>query len=356
MTKGALVPTMVRLGMFAAWVLIISLFLWIPTFISYVTTQKSLTIFTWPLLLDPIRLKQFEQETGIKLYITYFENGPALLSKIEATGGSGYDLIIPDDHSLELLIKQGLVKKLDRTHMPFWNQLDPVLLGTYADPNNEYSVPYYWGVYGIGYNTDMFNQNTLPLSWSALFQKPACRQARICMTDDPREAVLITAQYLFGSIDALKDPDKREQVKQALIAQKKYVEVYTISRADTLLQSNSCGIAAIMSPELWRLARDRSNIAMIMPQEGTFVIMDSFAICCTSTKDAMIYQLINFLFRSEILTHHIESFGYCSPISSLVIPGQEQFCPIDRFKSFEFFRGVISDSQINDLWIEVLAA
>ncbi len=54
-------------------------------------------------------LKNFEKETGIKLYITYFENGPALLSKVVATKGSGYDMIIPDDHSLELLIQQEII-------------------------------------------------------------------------------------------------------------------------------------------------------------------------------------------------------------------------------------------------------
>ena len=99
----------------------------IPTIIGYFSTEQSLTIFHLPALLDPIYLRKFEKETGIKIYLTYFENGPALLSKVAATKGRGYDLIIPDDHSLELLIQKGFVKQIDRSKLPFWDNLNPLL-------------------------------------------------------------------------------------------------------------------------------------------------------------------------------------------------------------------------------------
>ena len=40
------------------------------------------------------------------------------------------------------------------------------------------------------------------------------------MTDDPREAIIITAQYLFGTIDALKNLESREKVKELLFNKK----------------------------------------------------------------------------------------------------------------------------------------
>jgi spermidine/putrescine transport system substrate-binding protein len=350
-----LVPSLVRLGIFLFWAAIIAFFLMLPTITQRFKQERSLTIFSWPLLLDPIFLKQFEQETGIKLYITYFENGPALLSKVAATHGNGYDIIIPDDHSLELLIQQNLVKKIDHSRLTFWQDLNPILLNMYADPANEYSIPYYWGVYGIGYDQDLFKNGSPPAKWSTLFDSKICPSTRVCMTDDPREAILLTAQYLFGSIDALKDKDARQQVKNALIKQKKQVEVYTISRSDNLLQSKSCGLAAIMSPEVARLHKEHPNITMLIPEEGSFVVIDSMAIPKSTRKDEMIYQFLNYLFRKEVVAHHVESFGYCSPLITLA-PEQTEFCPFDRFKTFDFFRNVISDDEINALWIEVLAA
>lgn len=352
----AFFPALIRVLIFCFWTAIIAFFLMIPSIVSHFKPDRSLTIFTWPLLLDPIYLKQFEKETGIKLYITYFENGSALLSKVAATHGKGYDIIIPDDHSLELLIQQKLLKKIDHSRLIFWNDLNPVLLNTYADPKNDYSIPYYWGVYGIGYDQDIFKNGPPPAQWSTLFENKICPNSRICMTDDPREAILLTAQYLFGNIDALKNKDARERVKQALIKQKKQVEVYTISRSDNLLQSKSCGMAAIMSPEVWRLHKEHPNINMVIPEEGSFVVIDSLAIPTTTEKDTMIYEFVNYLFKKDVVKHHINSFGYCSPLVSVIAKEQELFCPIEKFKTFDFFRSVISDDEINALWIDVLAA
>lgn len=344
---------LLRFGIFCFWTIAIGIFLVIPSIRSRFVHERSLSIFTWPLILDPIYLTRFEKETGIKLYITYFESSSALLNKLLANRGYGYDIIIPDDRSLELLIQHSLVKKIDMTKLDFFDAVNPFLLGTYADPYNHYSLPYYWGAYGIGYDMDRF-KNTLPTSWSILFEKNLC--ASICMSDDPREAIMVTAQFLFGTIDALKNKDAREKVKKLLIDQKKQVEIYTVAPADSLLQNKSCGIATIMSPDMSRLMRGHDNFDIIFPKEGSFIVIDSIAIPSTSGKDDLIYQFINYLYRPEIVLHHITTFGYCSPLSSVQLPELEKLCPVDTFRSFDFFRNVISDDEINEIWIEVLAA
>lgn len=336
------------------WTAMICMILMLPTIGKHFFQEKSLTIFTWPLLLDPIYLKKFEKETGIKLYITYFENGSALLSKLAATKGAGYDIIIPDDHSLQMLIKQGLLKNIDKQKVPFFERLNSQLRATYADPENTYSVPYYWGIYGVGYDA-LDSSNEIKNSWSLLFP-PADKNIRVCMTDDPREAIMIAAQYLFGSIDALKDGQAREQVKQLLIEQKKSVDVYSLARSDNLLQSKSCNFGVIISPELWRLSRERPNFQMAIPQEGTFLIIDSFAIPKTTTKDDLIYQFINYVYQPTVIMHHTDMFGFCSPFTDVSVTGQEKFCPAVPEQKLDFFRDVISDQELNELWIEVLAA
>lgn len=349
-----IVLTITRLLILGFWIAAIVFFLMIPTILGYFSTERSLTIFTPPALLDPIYLKKFEKETGIKIYLTYFENGPALLSKLAATKGRGYDVIIPDDHSLELLIKQGFVKPIDKSKLPFWDNLNPLLADNYYDPHNAFSIPYYWGVYGVGYDGQAFPQGLPSDSWALLFTQHAC--AKVCMTDDPREAIMIAAQYLFGTIDALKDEQAREKVKQALIAQKPYVEVYTLSRSDNLLQTKSCALAAVMSPELLRLNRENPHIDMLIPKEGSFYIVDAIAIPKTTQKDAMIYQFLNFLYQEESILHHSNLYGFCSPLTSITVPDQEKFCPTKHDKKFDFFRNVISDELINEIWIEVLAS
>lgn len=338
------------------WLTLIAGFLFLPALYQKLHTRNTLTIFTPPLLLDPTYIKKFETKTGIKVILAYFENGAALLSKLAAVDGKGYDLILPDDHTLDLLIKQGAIKQIDKNKLTFWNDLHSVLLNTYFDPENKFTVPYYWGIYGIGYNSKAFPNEPINHSWGLLFDSNICPYHKICMTDEPREAILIAAQYLFGSIDELKRPDAQEAVKQLLIQQKKMVEVYSLSRADTLLQTNSCGVAAIASPEAWRLARTNPEIKMIIPTEGSFLLMDSFAIPRAANNDSAIYEFLNFIFEQESIRHHSYEFGFCSPLSTVVLQGQEAFCPLNKLSELDFFREVISDKRINEIWIDVLAA
>lgn len=349
--------SLVRFFIVLFWILVIGIFLIIPNLTNlYLKKGRSLTIFTWALLLDPIYLKKFEQETGIKLYISYFDSGPALLNKIAATKGYGYDILFPDDRSLQVLIQEGYLKKIDRNKILFWENLVPNLLGTYADPTNDYSIPYYWGIYGIGYNESFFANKAIIPSWEMLFNNKYCTHTKICMTDEPREAILMAAQYLFGSIEALKSLNARLQVKHLLIEQKKNVEVYTSLRADSLLQSKSCALAAIMSPDVWRLAKDHPQIKMLVPQEGSFKVIDSVALPKTTHKDDLIYTFLNFLFTHSVMQHHVELFGFCSPLKTITVQGQEQFCPVHDGSNIQFFKNIISDEDINQMWIEILAA
>lgn len=338
------------------WLMLIAAFLFLPVLYQRLQTRNTLTIFTPPLLLDSNYIKKFEEKTGAKVVLAYFENGPALLSKLTAVNGKGYDLILPDDHTLDILIKQKALKKIDKTKLLFWSDLHPELLNNYFDPENQYTIPYYWGIYGIGYDTTLFPEGLPVNSWGILFDPKIGRHNRICMTDEPREAILIAAHYLFGSIDELKKPEAQEAVKQLLIQQKKMVDVYTLSRADTLLQTNSCGLATIASPEAWRLSRSAPSITMMVPKEGSFLLMDSFGIPRNTTNDALIYEFLNFIFEQESIKYHSYQFGFCSPLQTVHLSDQEQFCPISTISHLDFFREVISDQRINELWIEILAA
>ena len=69
--------------------------------------------------------------------------------KLFATKGKEYDLVVTSDYCIELLIRQKLLQKLDKTKLPFWHAIHPVFLGHYYDPLNEYSIPSDWYVLGF---------------------------------------------------------------------------------------------------------------------------------------------------------------------------------------------------------------
>lgn len=67
----------------------------------------------------------FEEETGIDVIWSPMDSIDSMLLKVTAGGGSDYDLIISSDYSLDILRKQGLIQKLDKSRLSNYGNLDP---------------------------------------------------------------------------------------------------------------------------------------------------------------------------------------------------------------------------------------
>lgn len=336
------------------WLAIIFLFLMIPRIHQQlVTARLSLTILVPPAMFDEQTFKQYEKESGIALHVAYYENSQSLLSKMRTTGGKEYDLIMPDDHSIELLKQEGLLKKIDPKKIAAWSTLLPALKSHYYDIDNEYAVPYYLGVYGIGYNKEYFPNGIDAKNWDILFNPGTYT---VCMTDEAREAVMLAALHRFGSIDALKDKNQLDEIKKSLLHQKKQVETYSIERAASLLKTKSCPLALILSSEYLRYKNSTPDIGFVIPEVGSLAVIDAFAIPKGTDKDEIVYSFINYLMRPDVIQHNAALYGYC-PARTDVVGNEDQWCSsllahIDRY---DFLRNIIADQDINQLWIDVFA-
>lgn len=209
---------------FCFWLFMILVFVWTPHLISSFYKQKSITVLTWPTLLDAQFIESFEKETGIKVNIRYFDNNEELFVKMKNNKGDGYDLIMPSDYMVDVMIKENLLKKLDTTKLEFFDQFHPHLVGNFYDVNNNYSVPYFWSIYGIAYNKEHFPDKKPMPSWSSIFDGNHM-ESSMCMIDKGRDLMLIAAQYLYGRTENLNEHQLQE-IEKLLIKQKKFVGAY----------------------------------------------------------------------------------------------------------------------------------
>ena len=90
-------------------------------------------------------------------YSTYSSNED-MYAKLSG-GAVNYDVIVPSDYMIERLIKEDALAPLDYTNIPLAAQnLSSRFFGEnaefdYYDKGNVYSVPYFYGMIGIIYNT-----------------------------------------------------------------------------------------------------------------------------------------------------------------------------------------------------------
>lgn len=334
----------------------IYLFMMLPTFITQLSPERSINVIAWSNSLDLKCLGNFEKETGIKVYMSYFETSEELFVKLKAGKGQGYDLIMPSDYVMSMLIEDKLVKKIDKKRLTFWDQLYPALLGHPFDPENTYSIPFAWGMYGIALDMRYFGNQMPPDTWGLLFDKNLAPM-RVGMNDDARELLLIVALYLFGSTYDQMTPERVEQIKQLLLKQKSWVTMYTDMRPNYLLTSQTAPAVLALTTQVAHLLKEHDYFKFIVPREGTFMIIDILAIPTVSQKEDLVYTFLNYLYKPEVVNRCSQQFGFLPALQGINplynFPYSEP--TKDMFSHVHLFKSIFSEDDLNAVWIALKA-
>ncbi len=341
------------------WTIFFIVFLFWPL-LWHESSENTLYVFSWPGILDPAYIKKFEQQHGIKVKISYYETNQELLVKLKATGGSGYDLIIPSDYTINILRKENLLQKIDKTQLGFLDRINPSLLSHYYDPTNDYSIPFDWGIYGIGIDTTA-HKNSLPdASWKTIFE-PTIGSGKIAMLNDPYESFALAKLYLFPDSTTLNSA-QIEAITKLLQKQRDSIAVYTDARADYLLATHNCPLAVSSSTYMWRGMKEYSYLSFMIPREGTIMTVEGFAIPKKSAKASLAYAFLNFIYSPESLKHH---FNYSAFLPATQDALDWDFLPADKkkllvpsaqeFKKFHFLEPLMDEQKLYELWVKIKA-
>jgi len=96
-------------------------------------------------------------------------------------------------------------------------------------------------------------------------------------------------------------------------------------------------------------------IEFIVPKEGAFAVIDSFAITAASKKDDLVYPFINYLFRHDIVKKYVDKFDFF-PAVKIEVEYDERFARLTKptkelFENINFFKNVVSKEVLNDVLI-----
>ncbi len=344
----------VRISIILFWIGLIALFLSIPSLINRWYTERSISILAWPSVLNADFVQDFECKTGIKVRITYFEHNEELVVKMRSGAIKGYDLVMPADYVVTLLIREGALKKIDHNRCTFWSNIDNRLQNNDFDIGNLYTIPYAFSIYGIAFDTKQIGSELAQNGWGLVFNNVNTNKS-IGMIDDAREIASIAAQYLYNALPHDLTHDEWSGLKKMLQMQKQHVTMYTDMRADYLLLSGACSAVVTNSSEISRITTQSNQFTFFIPKEGSFWVIDSFVLPVTTTKEDLAYEFLNYLYRPEIIEKYVKKLGFSSALSkkfieNSMLPYTSSLTAPDRLK---FFDDSIPESQLSDLWIDL---
>lgn len=295
---------------------ILSAVLLLTLFICNCDEQKQqLNVFTWAgYVSDDIRAG-FEKEYGVTVLVDTYASNEDLLAKLLA-GATGYDIIMPSDYMVSILIKQNLLAELNRDNIPNFQDISPLFLGKYFDIDNQYSIPYTFGTAGIAYDSAVVTPD--PDSWAVLWDPQYKNQ--FSMLDDQRETIGAALKLLGYSLNTT-DPEEIKAAKEKLIDQKPLVKQYK-SEAEELLIAGDVVMAHCWSGDAFRATETRPTIRYVIPKEGSSQFIDAICIPKSARHKGLAEQFINYLLLPEVNAKitAFTKYGTCVPTAKEYLP------------------------------------
>jgi spermidine/putrescine-binding protein len=268
--------------------------------------SKTLYYFTWSDYVGPELLEEFERQTGAKVVVDTFSSNEELLAKLQS-GASGYDVIVPSDFMVSVMMKQDLLTELDLARIPNARRLADGLAALPVDPEHRFSVPYLWGTVGIGYDSSVIP--TPPDSWAVLWDERY--KGKISMLNDQREVFGAVLRSMGQSMNT-RDPAVIQAAKAKLLVQKPLVKTYTSDHFDQLLATGEVVLAHGWGGPVARAMALKPSIKYVVPKEGATIWADCLVIPRTSRNKELAMQFINYLLDREVAARTSERLLFAS--------------------------------------------
>lgn len=269
---------------------------------------KTLYLFNWTYYTPDSVISLFEQEFGVEVKVDSFASNEEMFAKLMA-GASGYDIVFPSQDYVSIMMKQGMLKEIDKSKIPNLKYISPLVLEkANYDPEMNYSVPYYMGAAGIAVNTEKVTD--YQHSWNIFARKDL--EGRMSMMDDMREVMGDALAYLGYSVNTLNDKELEEAKKLIINEWKPNLVKFdaegfgkTFAEGDFwVVQGYAEVVRGEVTDEQWE------KVDFFIPQEGGPMYIDSMCILKDAENYDLALQFINFIHRPEIYAKFLDEFRF----------------------------------------------
>ncbi|MDM8313533.1 spermidine/putrescine transport system substrate-binding protein [Clostridium cadaveris] len=319
------------------------------------SSAEVLNIYNVGDYIDEDLIPKFEKETGIKVVYEKYDTNEIMYQKIKS-GGSKYDLVFPSDYMIEKMIKEDLLQKIDYSNIPNYKNIDEKFKNASYDPKDEYSVPYFWGTFGIMYNKTMVSD---PIeSWDILWNEKYKQQ--ILMLDSVRDTMGIALMKLGYSQNSINEAEL-QKAKEELIKQRPLVLAYGNDDIKDRILGGEAAMGIVYSGDAITLMEEDKNLAYAIPKTGTNKWIDAMCIPYNAENKKEAEKFINFMLDAQNAKQNIDYINYSTPNKAAfeLLDEEVKNNPVaypsdDIVKKSEFFIDLGDKIKLyDDLWLEI---
>lgn len=260
-------------------------------------TDGDLLFYNWSDYMDPELISAFEEEFGVSVTEDFYPSNEEMLARVSA-GGAQYDVIVPSDYMVEIMIEDDLLRPLNVDAIPNVANVDDEFVNPPYDPKLEFSVPYQWGTTGLGVNVGLLGD--VEPSWALLFDPDVAGTlpGRVSFLDDPRET-MAAALYYLGLDPNTTSEDDLQQAAELLSTARSWTAAFTSDQFSELLLAGEVVVAQGFSGNFLDNFGDDEDYAYLIPQEGATIWTDNLAILVDAPHPCTAHTFINFILDAQ---------------------------------------------------------
>jgi spermidine/putrescine-binding protein len=257
-----------------------------------------LLLYNWSEYMDPDLLTAFGDEFGVSASEDTFTSNEALLAQIRA-GGADYDVIIPSDYMVEIMVEEGVLLELDHDLIPNRENVAEEFTDPPYDPGLAYSLPYQWGTTGLGVNTEATGADP-EATWGWLFDEEQAGQLDrgISILDDPREGMAAALFYL-GYDPNTQDEAELEEAAELIDEAGQWTVTYESDQFSELVLTGEADVAHGFSGQFLDNFGDDEQYQYLIPEEGAIIWTDNMAILADSDSPCTAHTFIDYILDAE---------------------------------------------------------
>ena len=308
-------------------------------------------------------ISDFEKQYGVRVIVENFDSNEMMYTKLMA--GDRYDVIIPSDYMIERLMNEDFLQPLDKSMIPNMENMSDAVLGMSYDPDNTYSIPYFWGSVGLVYNHENVDPAVIESEgWEVL--RNTDYAGHIYIYDSERDSFMMAFKALGYSMNT-EDPDEINDAYGWLLQMNNTMSpVYVTDEVIDGMMNGYKDIAVVYSGDAAVVLDENEDMSFYMPSQGTNIWCDAMVIPQNAENPKLAHEFINYMLTYEAAFDNTETVGYTSPNAEVfeemtssedLYADNAAYLPRSGYDKDEMFH----DNQtlmreLSKLWIKVKAA
>lgn len=322
--------------------------------------SDTLKLFTWGEYLGENVISDFEEQFGVNVIIEYFDSNEMMYTKLQ--GGDSYDVLVPSDYMIQRLIAEDMLQPIDKSLIPNMEVLTDGVKNLAFDPENEYSVPYFWGTVGLVYNTQNVPAELIEeQGWDIL--KNTDYAGDIYMYDSERDSFMVALKALGYSMNTENDEEIDEAYQWLLELNDTMDPAYVTDEVIDNMMNGTKDIAVVYSGDATVVLDENPDMDFYMPEEGTNVWCDSMVIPSNAQNPLLAHEFINFMLTYDAAYDNTITVGYASTNDEVLHDVAENeyaensaYLPRENYEKDEVFvDNEVMRQKLSQLWLKVKA-